>query len=60
MVVQDKDTSTGASRKLSQSGSGAVEGQQEGLDVMLLRHMMQAMHLGGKAGTGITVTYQYL
>ncbi|KAL3131372.1 hypothetical protein ABBQ38_007687 [Trebouxia sp. C0009 RCD-2024] len=51
-LLQDKDASTGASRQWPQSGAGAgaVEGQPEGLDAMMLRHMMQAMRLGGKAG----------
>lgn len=61
LVVQDKDASTGASRQWPQSGAGAgaVEGQPEGLDAMMLRHMMQAMRLGGKAGTVVTFAYCY-
>ena len=33
-----------------QQAAGAVKAQPGGLDAMLVRHMMQAMRLGGKSG----------
>lgn len=63
LVVQDKTASTGTSWQLPGStggGAGGVQEEgQEGVDAMLVRHMMQAMRLGGKAGTLITFVYCY-
>ena len=57
LVMQDEVAAGSAtSRQLSQSAAAAVEKQQGGLGAMLVRHMMQAMRLGGKSGEAITFT----
>ena len=40
----------------NQSAAGAVKVQEEGLDAMLVRHMMQAMRLGGESGVYIRLS----
>ena len=36
--------------------AAALNKLQEGVDAMLVRHMMQAMHLGGKSGEAFTLS----
>ena len=40
-----------------QPAAGAVRKVQEGLDAMLVLHMMQAMCLGGKSGEAFALSF---